>query len=52
VAIVIVWLAGRLAADKLACVGYPPPNNIRPWIEAAPLTDIARHSINPLPTRD
>jgi hypothetical protein len=42
--IVIVWLAGRpLAADNRAGLLWARPavsNNIRPWIDAAPLTDI------------
>jgi len=45
VAIVIVWLAGRpLAADNRAGLLWARPaasNNIRPWIDAAPLADVA-----------
>ncbi len=50
-AVAIVWIAGRpMPEARRAGLLWARPtasNNIRPWIDAVPLSDIARHAIPP-----
>ena len=50
--VTIVWLAGRpMPGERRAGLLWAQPtaaNNIRPWIDAVPLSDIDRH-LDPLP---